>query len=357
MTARAPVCFARVVAQGSYVRRRGLGAVVATSALAIVAAAPAAVAAAAPATAPAAARQPAAGSHACRAIPRSGTNDDVAILGPDAAVWFGDRRGNRIVRLDAEGKQKPFVPGSGATSGLSGLAFGADGALWYTKASSNRIGRIAAHGVPALEFEAPESNSNPEGLLADRAGRLWFYSRPRNYVGLLRTNATVQVHRGPVALSTGFAPRAMTVGADGNLWITDRGHNAVYRFDVERRRYTRFDLATPAANPGAITLGRDGNVWFAMNAVAKIGRISPAGEIVEFDVPQLRGVELRGLAATPDGSIWVASRGPSLARVLPDTTVRTIPCADGLGTAFLGPDGAPWFLGDERIWRVDLASH
>lgn len=293
---------------------------------------------------------------ACRALARRGTPDDIAAPpSPGGALWYGDRRGNRLIRIAADGEQTPFVPVSGATSGLSGLAFGADGALWYTKDSSNRIGRIAANGGTAREFATLEGNSFPAGLLADRKGRLWFHARGRNYVGFVRANGSVIVHRGPVAASAGFAPQAMALGADGNLWITDRGHNAIYRFDVETRRFTRFDIPTPRADPGAITAGADGNVWFTMNAVGRVGRITPAGDITEIALGTPPGVGLRGIVGTADGSLWVTARGPQVARVLPDGSVRAFACGNGLGTALLGPGGVPWFLDDERAWVVENA--
>lgn len=293
----------------------------------------------------------------CRALPRTGTRDDVAIVAPDGALWFGDRRGNRLVRVAGDGAQRSVVPVNGTTTAISGLAFGPDGSLWFTKDSSNRIGHVGVASTDGggQEFATPGSGSFPAGLLADRKGRLWMIARTRNYVGLVRANGSVQVHRGPVALSTGFSPRAMALGADGNLWITDRGHNAIYRFDVESRRFARFDIPTPRAEPGAITRGADGNMWFTMNAVAKVGRIAPSGEIGEMDLRDLRGAELRGIAATADGSIWITSRAPRVARVLADGSVQTFSCANGLGTAFVGPDGAPWFFDDERIWIVENA--
>lgn len=296
---------------------------------------------------------------ACRSLPRTGTSDDVALPArEDGTVWYADRRGNRIVSLSSTGSRTSHVPVDGTTTAISGLAFGADGALWYSKDASSRVGRIApaagTRDLPApREFVVARGNATPEGLVADHAGRPWFYSRRGNFLARVDPNGTITPYRGPTALATGFEPRGMAVGRDGNLWTTDRGHNAIYRFDVVRHSFARFDLPTGSARPGAIAGAASGDLWFTMSAVGRVGRVSPEGRITEVPLvdPALRGVELRGIVGTRDGNVWVTTRSKWVIRIDPAGNVAKVPCAEGLGTALVGPRGRPWFFADDAVWE------
>lgn len=311
----------------------------------------AASAAAAPADAP-----PAIATPVCRAFERPGANLDAATHArPDGAVWYADRSGNRIVRLGPDRARTPFVPTDAATVRLAGLAFGPDGNVWYVKDTANRVGRIAPTGRGAREFTLPEANSLPTGLVADRSGRLWFASGVRGYLGAVAVDGAVVVHRGPNAMGRDFAPHALAFGVDGNLWATDRGQNAIYRFDVGSGTFTRFDIPTANAHPDAITAGRDA-MWFTMSAVRRIGRIAPGGTITEYALGALDGGAPRGIVATADGTLWVTTTGRFAVRVLPDGAVRPFECGRALGTAIVGPAGAPWFFDNGRIWVVEDAA-
>ena len=65
-------------------------------------------------------------------------------------------------------------------------------------------------------------------------------------------------------------------------------------------------------------------MWFTEQAVGKFGRITPAGEITEFN-----GVDSpSSIAAGPDGNIWISSAFTAeLARITPslDITIFPIP--------------------------------
>ena len=55
-----------------------------------------------------------------------------------------------------------------------------------------------------------------------------------------------------------------------------------------------------AAGTAGITRGPDGNIWFGEGSVAKLGRITPQGDITEFPVPN----NPEGITTGPDGNLW-----------------------------------------------------
>ncbi len=126
----------------------------------------------------------------------------------------------------------------------------------------------------------------------------------------------------------------------------------------EPREITGFAIPTPASQPRAIALGADGNIWFGEFAGGKIGRITPKGEITEFVIPTPNSGP-RALAAGPDGNIWFISQAwpfpgspPELVGRFDLTTheFTEIPFPlifTGLGGSAMtsGPDGNLWILG------------
>lgn len=310
-----------------------------------------------PGAAAAAASSKAISSPVCRSLPRDGIAGDAATALPrDGTVWYANRSGNRLTRINPDRSLTPFVPTDGATAGLSAIVAGSDGTIWYAKDSANRVGRIPPGGGQGVEFELPRKNSYPVAMTLDRSGAVWFAASSGNYIGRVGADGAVTVHAPPKQGSLDFTPQHLTLGPDGNLWMTDRGHNAIYRFALATGQFSRFDIATPRAHPARIRPGTDGNLWFTMTAARKVGRITPQGAITEFELGDLAGGTPRDIVATPDGSVWFSGSGPRSGRILPNGRVETFACGGNLNTALLGPDQRPWFFGGDRLLLVEDAN-
>src|SRR5205807_1831235 len=105
---------------------------------------------------------------------------------------------------------------------------------------------------------------------------------------------------------------------------------------------TEFDVPTPYSDPISITAGSDGNLWFSESQGPKIGRITPAGVITEFDVS---GTHPLGITNGPDGNLWFGG-DKAIGRITPDGTVTLFPLPAGHSSAVgitTGPDGNLWF--------------
>jgi virginiamycin B lyase len=299
---------------------------------------------------------PSIANPACRSLPRDGIAGDAATAAlRDGTVWYANRSGNRLMRINPDRSLTPFVPTDGATSGLSAIVAGSDGTIWYAKDSANRIGRIPPGGGQGVEFELPRKNSFPVAMTLDRSGAVWFAASNGSYLGRVGADGAVTVHAPPKQGSLAFKPQHLALGPDGNLWMTDAGHNAIYRYALATGQFSRFDIATPRAQPARIRSGTDGNLWFTMTAARKVGRITPQGAITEFGVGDLAGGTPRDVVATPDGSVWFSASGPRSGRILPNGRVETFACGGNLNTALLGPDQRPWFFGGDRLVLVEDA--
>lgn len=113
--------------------------------------------------------------------------------------------------------------------------------------------------------------------------------------------------------------------------------------------------------PIDIIAGPDGNLWFTEGPVTTIGRITPRGELTEFEVPT-SGASVDGIIVGPDGNIWFGSggRGGMIGRIIPsvaDTRLFYRTAGRPPRALALGPDGALWFAASSSadIGRVTTA--
>ena len=86
--------------------------------------------------------------------------------------------------------------------------------------------------------------------------------------------------------SPGSGPTTIALASDGTLWFTEAAGNRIGRMAQDGTGQKEFPLPNPGSAPRIIALGADGNMWFSEFNASKIGRTTPAGTIVEFDLPR-----------------------------------------------------------------------
>jgi virginiamycin B lyase len=294
-----------------------------------------------------------------------GTRAGSMTSGPGGFLWFtgtrlrepsGPREGV-VGRMDIEGQVQLFGLPEKRSAGK--IVAGPDGNLWFTEMyaySEARIGRISPGGE-FVEYLLGSGPSLVRSLASGRDGALWFtwkiWRRGKSRPAIGRIDLAGEVTRYPLPLRSG--PGDIVAGPDGNVWFTLRGPGrpAIGRIDPDGR-ITRFPLPSRRWLPRALAVGADGNLWFSEQTAdyvrdARIGRISTAGAIDLFPVP---GTGTGWLAPGPGGDVWFTStfgnaRG-TIGKISPSGKVTEPACLDeacdlvpyALTT---GPDGAPWF--------------
>lgn len=115
-----------------------------------------------------------------------------------------------------------------------------------------------------------------------------------------------------------------------------------------------FDLS---GNPERIALGPDGNVWVTVAGPTEVARITPAGDVTEFDIPALDGAV--GIGAGPDGKVWVTF-STKVGRFDPADPVGTAEAFDagiaGGQNIVTGPDGNLWTPSADKLLRITPAA-
>jgi len=230
------------------------------------------------------------------------------------------------------------APNSWSTlgGGEIGTATGLDGTtVWTAEASRYDLdtpGRIVKDtGYGPLEYfdiSTPDGvEASPTAVAVAPDGTIWFtdiHDTSEGYIGKLTTDGIITEypiglgHANVVELFSGLS-YAIATGPDGNMWFTLPFSRSIGRI-TPAGVITLFD--TGAIRPFGITTGVDGNLWFttspcdffgvpcsdtqsfyAGSKAAKLGRITPTGDITSYPLPTPTGGGW-GISTGADGNLW-----------------------------------------------------
>jgi virginiamycin B lyase len=272
---------------------------------------------------------------------------------PDGALWV-DAQGSvvfnsptggsatgtaptRIARISTSGAIQVFTAPWSGQCALVGqcLVAGPDGNLWFAfnqqsytsnptthmvdvSASHGFIGRLSPAGVFA-KFSLSNPAATVSALTAGHDGALWFLaSQPSAGVsqGFGRITPDGTMHIFPIDSSSGATPSALLAGSDGNMWFTDSPgvdgspgrvtpSGDIQVFDLPPGHITAIHLDFEE-NPSAMVLGPDGAIWFTQRLRHAIERVTPDGQIEQFELPQTEYPidYLSELVTGPGNAIW-----------------------------------------------------
>jgi streptogramin lyase len=139
-------------------------------------------------------------------------------------------------------------------------------------------------------------------------------------------------------------PNFMTLGPDGNMWFDEENGGIIGRITPAG---TISEFAVPDPSPQGPIAGPDGNIWFPELTLNMIAVVTPAGTLIhQFPIPTIANNYYLTLA--PDGNIWFAdydrayisqiiTQGPAMG------TITQFPIPFGADSITTGPDGNLWF--------------
>jgi virginiamycin B lyase len=287
--------------------------------------------------------------------------------GGDGALWFTEYLANKIGRITTLGVFSEFVIPT-ADSSPHGVTVGRDAALWFTETAGNKIGRITTSKGDITEFTIPTTESVPNAIALGPDGALWFSDN--------KVNANAIVRMTPAGVFASYpmpkpleALGGITVGSDNALWVTMIDSNKIAQITTEGVISNEFHILTEAnvateiepapRQPSIITPGPDGALWFVEVNANKIGRITTAGAVTEYDIPT-KDSGPNGITAGPDDALWFTEFNASkIGRIttagvvtdeIPTPTANSHPAS-----VTVGGDGALWFteVDANKIGRVD----
>ena len=246
---------------------------------------------------------------------------------------------------------------------------GPDGRMWFAERDVDsgtfrpRLGAMTLDGR-LTEYPLP---FEVDDLVAGPDGNLWVTGGTTRgpFTGLIADRLAKVSAVGEVLAEYPLPPMpttgtdrlgGITAGPDGNIWYSRVGDRigrvtpagAITEFDV---------MGAPTASlgwAGDLAPGPDGNVWWVSTRGGRIGRITPAGGVTMFDVPGAG--YLAAIVAGPDDNLWFSDTGVrSLGTITPQGAIDWVDADTGPVSAdrlTLGPDGAVWAGAEHRLWRV-----
>jgi virginiamycin B lyase len=271
------------------------------------------------------------------------------------------------------GAVKEFTITSESTN-LTSLAVDPERNIWFTETNPGRIARISPMGVTTGEFAlpfgvgiqpaGPESYSEPDGLALGADGNMWFTDRGTNkegksfvgYVtpaGMIKEFPIPTPSRVPIGIAPGFKH---------DMWFTEEASIGQIGHVTEAGTVTEFLVSGSNGEylndqPVAIAQGADGNMWFTdlsldLNGKYDIGQITPAGVVTLFPIPvPYRAPEAIALGA--DGNMWFTQSPATIGRITPAGVVSEV-AVSSVGESYsglaLGPDGDIWFTGSPNVF-------
>jgi streptogramin lyase len=252
--------------------------------------------------------------------------------GPDGNLWFTEAGVGKVGRITPGGTIAEFTAPAGPAL-LQGITSGPDGNLWVADANNGLIKL-----TPAGSFSGGFGIAGVVLVAAGADGALWATEEGGNAIGRW-TTAGAHTNNFPMPQGAS-SPLGIAGGPDGNLWIAESSGNRIARLTTGGT-FTEFTLPQLNSGPAFITAGSDGNLWFTENA-SRVGRITTSGTIAEFAI----GGPAAGITNGPDGNVWVTEQTlpPKIARITPAGTVAEYTVAAGaLNKITTGADGNLWY--------------
>jgi streptogramin lyase len=217
-----------------------------------------------------------------------------------------------------------------ADSGLRHIVAGPDGALWFTERKANKVGRITTGGQ-ITEYPVPNNASGledtgPDEIVSGRDGALWFLADIGESVYRLTPDGAYrQVYFDQLNNASDLAP-----SDTGGVWLlmahgdgNDQDGDALLRVDPNGT--TTAYRATHPNTLDAIALGPDGSAWYN-NAGSDLNQVTDAGSqdntpLASPSVAQ----EVSSIAFDRSDTPWFTefTPGPSPARAAAAPTARS----------------------------------
>ena len=230
------------------------------------------------------------------------------------------------------------------------LTLGPDGAIWYS--SPARFGRLDSSGTAETRVLP---SIGPGAIASGVNENLWFITPDYKQIARMTTSGEVTAFPTP-PLPPNIDPtfiestgNALSSGPDGSLWFVEAYDYAIGRI-TPSGELAEFNLLTRAPVT-AMAVGADGTMWFTQSIGHKIGRITPSGHVAEFTVD---GGAPYAITAGPDGNLWFTKTGfhAGIGRITPSGEITEFSTSSSAYAIVAGADGNLWAASPGTLRRI-----
>lgn len=194
---------------------------------------------------------------------------------------------------------------------LLGISTAPDGTIWFTEDGPDQIGHYDPGSGQFREYPVKTKGGELWGILQDSTGTVWYTSwfldGLRGLLGRLDP-ATGEVQEYEIP---GDRPWAFSIlEYQGGIWLPLLSGNAVVRFDPRSETFEQHPLPEENQGPAYLTVGPDGDLWVSLSYVGRIARLDP--DSGRYDLLKPGPLEAPvGLLWAADGSLWIGDHGAS----------------------------------------------
>jgi len=148
----------------------------------------------------------------------------------------------------------------------------ADGSIWFTQRLGNRIGRLETADGTITEYEVPTPDSRPTGISIASDGRIWFVQSQSDRLAVLQpADGTIQ----EFGLGrTGLGLDLIDASASGIIWMSAPSANLLVSYRTATRVIDFVAVRDPAGAPGTLrglAVTPSGLPWASTKEIAKFG--------------------------------------------------------------------------------------
>jgi streptogramin lyase len=186
-------------------------------------------------------------------------------------------------------------------------------------------------------------NALPSQMVVGTRGYIW--------VADVGTSAIsrVDMRSGARSFPISFAPNAIVIGADQNIWVSAYSGGIVARVTPSGVE-TDFGIGDPSATISQMIVGSDGANWFSVfesGGNNYLGRMDISGNYSLYSVPAAGS-----LTNGPDGNIWFTDGTNLNAMNTRGQIIAQYPFTDFGDLTTVGPDGNMWFTAGDHVDRI-----
>jgi virginiamycin B lyase len=106
----------------------------------------------------------------------------------DGIVWFSERRGGKIGRLDPKTAEFKEFPLPGPEPSPYAIGIDRDHMIWYSSHEQDTLGRMDPQTGEVIEYPYPHSEIAMREFFLDSKGRMWYASSVNNKIGYFYFN-------------------------------------------------------------------------------------------------------------------------------------------------------------------------
>ena len=218
------------------------------------------------------------------------------------------------------------------------VAVGPDKTVWFTIDFGDAVGMIRdgkLHRLPK-----PKKSVEPVGMAVDAQGVAWFTDPTEVLISSIRPDGTIKSY----PLGTAIARLArLAVAPDGAVWFAESTAFSFTR--LKDGVLTRHVPKSANGQPYGMAVDSQGNAWGTLQSTNQIVRISPSGEISEYEIPT-RGSAPSDIAVDASGKAWFLEFRPHKIGSFADGKFAEFDVPGewgGLTGLTVAPDGSVWF--------------